>query len=95
MRITNSFQIGPQTISYVEDDAILLCCGASLPIGGFVAAQFIVRDTTAKVTESIVVKWGLPIFAGGRFVLQPHTCCPWCMRELPSISITPARIAIN
>ena len=91
----NTFEVGQQSIDYVMDDAILLCCEASLPVGGFVAAQFIIKDPTQRTTEIINAYWGLATFAGGRFVLQPYTTCPWCRRTLPDISITPVRSAIN
>jgi len=90
-----AFEIGQQLIDYVMDDAILLCCEASIPVGGFVAAQFIIKDSTQRATEIVNAYWGLATFAGGRFVLQPHTICPWCKRTLPNIHITPIRSAIN
>ena len=46
MRQKNTFDVGPQSVNYVEEDAVLLCCEASYPMGGFVAAQFIAKDPT-------------------------------------------------
>ena len=95
MSAKNTFEIEAQTIDYVENDAILLCCEPSFVMGGFVAAQFIIKNHGSRVTESISPYWGLATFAGGRFVLQPYTTCPWCKRKLPSIDITPVRTAIS
>lgn len=89
----NTFTVGPPTISYVESDAVLLCCEASHPIGGFVAAQFIIKN--ADFSQSVVMRWGLATFANGRFVLQAYQECPWCKRQLPAITVTTPRLSVN
>ena len=95
MRQKNTFDIGPQSVNYVEEDTILLCCEASFPVSGFVAVQFIARDPTQRMTEMVAMRWGLPTFVGGKFILQPFSICPWCKRALPAIIITPTRSVIN
>jgi hypothetical protein len=91
----NTFELGDQTINYVDNDAILLCCEPSFPLGGFVAAQFIIKNPTSRMTETISPYWGLATFTGGRFVLQPYTKCPWCKRPLPTIEVAPSRSALS
>jgi hypothetical protein len=90
-----TFDVGQQVVNHIENDAVLLCCEASYPIGGFVAAQFILKDPARKMMEIIMPYWGLPMFAGGKFTLRPYTICPWCKRDLPTIEVVPKRTALS
>ena len=85
----------PQTISKVEDDIALLCCEASSYVGGFIAAMFMVKDPSEDMLETPRVYWALPMFANGKFILQPHSKCPWCARYLPAVGAPSKRSSVN
>jgi hypothetical protein len=92
MGAMGTFNLYAQTINQVQDDLVLLCCEPSLHIGGFVAASFTVHSNG---TETSTLYWAIPVYANGKFTLQPRTKCSWCGRVLPAIESKVKRSSVN